>query len=280
MTNTVAPQGITQLKLVVDAPANGAVFVAPGTPPAAGTPPTASVAFAGQVVNPPAGVTLFYKWYSSLYTPAAANLVALNAPNFTQTGGSIALQVGTHVLTFTAKDQLEESVAATLKVKYAGLAGGPPQNPQPPPDKLPPPCVIHVFAAQSLWPNNANGGMYNLIRATAAFPGVAAKVTHQGLEAAAPSKWTDAAYKTLNRISYVWRFSRAGQPVVELRPAAKDLLFVPAQGTDGARVRLQGPLPATLVSSVPYSVSLRVEDIDPPHQGHDDPVTATITIIG
>lgn len=280
MTNTVAPQGITQLKLVINAPANGAVFVAPGTQPVAGTPPTAGVAFAGHLVNPPAGVTLFYKWYSSLYTPADANLVALNAPNFTQTGGSIALQIGTHVLTFTAKDQLEESVAATLKVKYAGLAGGPPQNPQPPPDKLPPPCVIHVFAAQSLWPNNANGGTYTLIRATAAFPGVAATDAHQGLEAAAPSKWTDTAYKRLNRISYVWRFSGAGQPDVELRPTFEDLLFVPAQGTDGARVRLKGPLPAALVSKVPYIVSLRVEDINPPHQGHDDPVTAKITITG
>ena len=272
MTNTGAPQGITQLQLVIDAPPNGATFAAQGMAA------DVAVAFAGHAPDPPAGVTLFYKWYSSLYTPADANLVALNAPNFTLPGGSIRLKAGTHVLTFTAKDQSAESAAATQSVKYAGMAGGPPQNP--PGDKLPPPCVIHVFAAHSLWPGGASGGTYTLQRADAIYQGAALNAPYRGLEAAAPAKWTNPAYRALNRIGYVWRFARAGQAVVELRPAPTDLEFLPAAGSDPARVRLKGPLPPALLSGVPYVVSLRVEDINPPHQGHDEPLTATVTLVG
>jgi hypothetical protein len=87
---------------------------------------------------------LFYKWYSSLNIQLKPNL-----PNFALSKDldfEESLAVGSHIITFTARDQEKDDLASLNAVQDAGMTGGPPKQ------GVPHPCVIHVFIATMLYP--------------------------------------------------------------------------------------------------------------------------------
>ncbi|NET40139.1 MAG: hypothetical protein F6K19_50750, partial [Cyanothece sp. SIO1E1] len=83
--------------LAIQAPAHNSVF--------AGST-QANVRLAGQVVSPSAN-PLYFKWYSSLHLPPESDPTntALNQDGDNPLDFVTPLAVGSHILTFTAKDQ-------------------------------------------------------------------------------------------------------------------------------------------------------------------------------
>jgi hypothetical protein len=168
--------------------------------------------------------SLFYKWYSSQVSPPGGSQDAsIRVP----AGGvvfdmTVALPVGTQVLTFTAKDQPGESVPEMKAVVHAGMAGGPAPASQTP-------CVIHVLRANLIAP--ANGALVSKASGI--------------LEVEAPPQWQDASFQAINQVAFQFRFDPTGAPAG--RSAAD---FAPAMAFDNTvpppRLRYSGPLPATL----------------------------------
>lgn len=270
-----------KLELIIDAPTNDAVFVG------SGDATSVAVDFKGHTANAPSGVTLYYKWYSSLYLAPDANHVPLNAsdstgkplqpPNYTAIQCQQLLGVGSHTITFTASDQEADTQKALANIKVSAMAGGPP-----PAAKSP--CVIHVLVAQPVWPtpaqqvlhlNRSDGSVIGMTDTTGA--------SVSGLQAAAPIKWNrlkvvkqtgkddtyvpelDPDYQAINRISYVWIFTPVGAPVstekVILRPKPEDLKFLASDKDQKfPRLAYRARLPDQLVANTQYQVSLRVED--------------------
>jgi len=238
----------------------------------------------GEVTQATSG-TLYYKWYSSLNNPAGINSpqdaakAALNWPNHNALALTVPLAVGSHILTFTAKDVEGESLADLQAVQLAAVAGGPPKAQQP--------CLIHVFRATMI---------------TA--PGSPAPLPlGQGnavLMAEAPLKWSkkdaqgnfvwDDEYHAINRIRYRWRFEPgAGGPPIAGLPAlnASDgeiaafqshLQFQPIGNDHPPYLRYQGSLPTALQVNTIYRLVLRVEDTQPPHTGDEAWLPVVITV--
>jgi hypothetical protein len=166
---------------------------------------------------------LFFKWYSSQVAPPSGSTDAsIRVPaGGTDFDMTVALPVGTQVITFTAKDQPGESVAEMQNVLDAGMAGGPPAATAP--------CMIHVVRAGLLLP--LAGATVSKAAAT--------------LELEAPPQWEDASFQEINQISFRFRFTPAGAPAG--RPSAD---FTPTLVFDNdpppAVLRFVGALPAGL----------------------------------
>jgi hypothetical protein len=233
------------LALQILEPANGATFTG-----------AAPVRLRGQVTPVP-GVTLFPKWYSSLEAP---NPPGSPLPD----GGSpfdftTPLGIGTHIISFTAKDVAGDDKASLQSVRHAGMAGGPVT-----PRSLTG-CMIHVFAAEISAP------ALNAIVSKAA----------PGLAAVAPRAWgrrvgetaayePDPDYQALNQVRFVWRFAPSGAPAgrasATLTPAVAQLRFDPT----GAKpvVVYTGTLPPALGVG-DYDITLRVEFMANAAVGHE-----------
>jgi len=189
---------------------------------------------------------LFFKWYSSLHAPSDATKVALNGPTDNALDVVTSLAVGSHILTFTAKDVEGDSPDELKKVQDAGMAGGPLDAESP--------CIIHIFIA-------------NLVRP--ASDGATLNKANSVLEAVAPMKWGDPDYQSINHIRYRWRFEPLGPPAgrrsADLMPRVEELTFDPS----GPLVRYQGPLPDGLDTG-DYTLTLRVEGIKDNTVGDED----------
>src|SRR5215475_6621220 len=90
----------------------------------------APVRLRGRVVTP-SPPPLFFKWYSSLNVPSDVSKVALNFVDDQALDFTTPLGVGSHVLTFTAKDVRGDTLADLQAVQSAGMAGGPLVAPKP-----------------------------------------------------------------------------------------------------------------------------------------------------
>ena len=212
----------------------------------------------------PAPVPLFYKWYSSLAADPLGT--ALDLP-------SVALPLGSQVLTLAAKDQALDTPDALQAVVHAGMAGGPPETGQP--------CRVHVLIAELREP--APGATLNRGNAT--------------LSARAPAQWgrkrpdpstvydPNPDYLALNKLRWRWRFAPsgapAGRPGGELVPTSAQWTFVPPRGDGGNQppvplLRYRGPLPAGL-STGSYTLTLRVEHVDNAAQGHEHSIGVNLS---
>ena len=229
---------------------------------------SANVRLRGRVVSighPP----LFFKWYSGLRAPQNVNDVALNQSpdnplDFTVPTGIAdnppalprVLQVGSNILTFTAKDVAGDALNDLTAVQNAGMAGGPLAAESP--------CIIHVFLANILFPS----------------AGATLSKASSTLTAQAPVKWgkkiaggssyeLDPEYHAINRIQYRWLFAPSGPPAgrrsAEFIPTPAQLTFTPDPAP--ARVQYQGTLPANL-NLGNYILTLRVEDMNDNTMGH------------
>ena len=204
----------------------------------------------------PAPVPLFYTWYSSLAPEPLGT--ELDLP-------SVALPLGSQVLSLLAKDQPLDTPAAIQAVVHAGMAGGPPVGGQP--------CRVHVLVADLREP--AAGATLSRAQAT--------------LSAQAPSQWgrkradpstvyePNPDYHALNKLRYRWRFAPSGPPAGrasgELVPALNQWRFVPPKADDGVLppvplLRYRGPLPAGLGTGA-FTLTLRVDHLDQPALGHE-----------
>lgn len=199
---------------------------------------------------------LFYRWYSGIdgeLNDASATAVEIQKP----------LTVGSHVLTFTAKDVQGESPAAIKTVKDAGVAGGPPEP------GVDSPCVVHVFIATE------SATSSTLSKAGATLTAVAPKQWGKPIDFKDLTKGYvlntdyhgDAAAKKvrINKIRYRWRFQPSGLPEGrlggDLVPTVDKLAFL--KDPDGGSrmvVRYSGPLPASL-STGSHTLTLRVEEL-------------------
>ena len=205
---------------------------------------------------------LFYKWYSSLNAPIDPANTALNQPGDNPLDFAAALKLGSHVITFTAKDTPSDSQADLRNAQDMGMAGGPPS---PPPAV---PCVIHVLLANMVAP--AHDGDQLSKTGT--------------LRAEAPYKWgrkrpdgsieNDPDYHLINRIAYRWIFTPSGAPAGRatgnLALNADDLtFFLPGQVSNVPVVQYHGGLPLPGPNDLgTYTVTLRVEDAQNPATGH------------
>ncbi len=190
---------------------------------------------------------LFFKWYSSLHVPPQSDPTnaALNGPADNPLDFPRSLKVGSHVLTFTAKDTATDSLNDLKTAQDAGMAGGPltAQSPR----------LIHLFIA-------------NMISPTA---GATLSKANSTLQAEAPAQWNKPEYQNINRLRYHWRFDPAGQPAnrhsADLVPGVNALTFQGPSSANPAYVQYQGRLPDALNNASDignYTLTLRVEDIE------------------
>lgn len=231
----------------------------------------------GSIDHPDPG-TLFYKWYSSLYNPDIetsedAPKAALNWPDHAYQldplNVSPTFAVGSHTLTLTAKNIEGDSLNELQAVTEAGMTGGPPTD-----GANPNPCIIHVFVATIVMPDDV------------APPLLFYKDTTIALEAQAPLKWAESDYQSINRIRFRWRFvPEAGGDAYGLPPLdasdaeieafQQDLEFHYDDERKLAFVRYSGGLP----NAIPvgnYTLYLRVEDKQTQHDGDEDTVAVRI----
>src|SRR5258706_3023837 len=157
-------------------PQNGATFTG-GAP----------ISFEGKVTDPPG--TLYYSWY---------------LPSGTVTGlkVSASMPVGSHVITLTAKDVPDDTLANLQKLKTILTAGGPLVK------GIEKPCVIHVFNAKMVWSGDKP---YKLSKANCRLQALAplrwGKLTGEKQANAENNEYeTDKDYASINRIQYRWRF--------------------------------------------------------------------------
>jgi hypothetical protein len=227
------------VQLTITKPANGQVFTG-----------AAAVPLAGRVDSTPTG-PLFFAWYSSLFVaPDPVTDAALHRPANPQAEVTKPLEVGTHVLTFTAKDVAGEDQAAIAAVTEAGLTGGPSDTPHP--------CLVTVLAATLLQPSA---------------PGSLSKAGAI-LAAKAPVNWDQPDYQANNRVGYTFTFT-SGSTVVPFTPDPDSLVF---EGDPApAKVRYTGPLPAGLPVGA-YQLRVRVFDQQNTTAGHESaPLAVTVT---
>jgi hypothetical protein len=226
--------------LTITKPVNGQVFTG-----------AAAVPLAGRVDSVPSG-PLFYAWYSSLFVaPDPVTDAALHRPSNPQIEVTKPLEVGTHVLMFTAKDVAGEDKASIAAVAEAGMAGGPPGTPSP--------CLITVLTA-TLLPPPATGA--SLSKANAV------------LAAKAPVHWSLSDYQATNRVGFMFTFT-SGSTTVPFTPTPDTLVF---EGDPAPpKVRYAGPLPASLPVGA-YQLRARVFDLQNIAAGHESaPLAVTVT---
>src|SRR5829696_101030 len=217
--------------------------------------PTQSTVTLRGSVTPAGHGTLYYKWYSGISGE-------LNAPSQDLSPLTTTLSVGSHVLTFTAKDRPGDALPDLQAVREAGMTGGPPEA------GVTAPCVVHVFIADLVEP--PAGGTLDRNNST--------------LSAVAPKQWCKLKdpkdinsgyvlnddYHKVNKIRYRWHFQPSGLPegrasaylvttkehlVFDRHPKESDLMIV----------RYVGPLPQPLPDGSKnvgsYTLTLRVEEL-------------------
>lgn len=196
---------------------------------------------------------LYYRWYSSLF-PARENRYSINQPAFTNPttnlNGTSILDIGTHVITFAASDQSEETREAQDATRHGGVTGGAEGRKQ---------CIIHVLRANLIAPTaNANLNRNNII-----------------LRARAPILWQQTEYQKLNHIRYRWRFEPRGNPSGrlsrELTPAPTELTFNADRAFIEYRVSLRNQ-----IGTGDYTLTLRVEDISNSSIGNEVAINVQI----
>lgn len=233
-----------EIELRMDQPSHEASFAATGAATTVDVPLAGTVLSTGHEPAP-----LFFVWYSSLEDELSRAAVA-----------TVQLPVGSHVITFTAKDQNDQGVpqgqlkALYQSVIHIGAAGGPPPL-------VESPCVVHVLAA-------------NMVAPTAATPSLSR--SSPVLEAQAPLQWANfdngsfsgmnPEYHAVNKLRYRWLFRRVGDPPgaqieLDLQNGAA-LALLPGDSSRPARLRFTGSLPGSLVVGASYVVTLRVEHLD------------------
>jgi hypothetical protein len=226
-----------------------------------------NVTFAGQINSPLpdelVGITLFYRWYSSLF-PAEKDRYSMNVDALTGPPSPFitALKVGTHVITFAASDQAGETEAAQNNTQHGGVTGGGEGEAR---------RLIHVLVANLVKPS-PTGLIPTLSKANST------------LEAEAPLQWgrkiggaenyePNPDYHNLNRIHYCWRFIPRGSPTgrhsADLTPTPQQLTFVP-DPPSGPKplIRYQSALP-DILDPGDYTLILRVEDLNDNTIGHE-----------
>ena len=106
-----------------------------------------AAAIAGPLPPELAGVSLFYRWYSSLF-PAAKDRYSLNVVGLTDPSQAFVapLKVGTHVITLAASDQSAETDAAQNHTRHGGVTGGSQGNSR---------RIIHALVANPVTPSPA-----------------------------------------------------------------------------------------------------------------------------
>lgn len=239
---------MSAVELTIVQPQNGAVFFQGET----------QVRMVGQVGELPAelvGVSLFYRWYSSLF-PSQKDRYSINANALSDPAAPFdaPLGVGSHVISLAASDQAAETESAQNATRHGGIAGGSQGEKQ---------CVIHLFRATFVAPQ----------------PNATLNRTSATLDAEAPLQWwrtkpgtTDVYelnpdYHEINRLLYRWLFEpnpADGRASAVLTPPVETLTR--PSGT-ASRVRYAGPLPSGLGTGN-YTLKLRVEDKNNPNVGH------------
>jgi hypothetical protein len=253
---------LEHIGLVIQEPTHQQTFVG------VGTETSVDVTLRGTITATtfPIPAALFRAWYSSLQGDVGHTDTV-----------TVGLSVGSHILTFTAKDKSDMGVPpdqlANLykSVQHIGAAGGPP-NPSPANGA---PCVIHVLIANMLAPGV---GVTTLSR------------SNPVLEAQAPLQWAtydqyvepEPNYHAVNKVRYRWFLQRVSPvgPVMELDVQGGNSLRLIAPSNAVApppRLRYIGALPAALVTGVAYNLTLRVEHRDNNALGHQ--VTRVVTIV-
>lgn len=187
--------------------------------------------------------TLYYRWYSSLF-PARENRYSINQPAFTNPttnlNGTSILDIGTHVITFAASDQPEETREAQDATRYGGVTGGGSAEGEEQ-------CIINVLRANLIAPTpNASISRNNIM-----------------LRARAPILWQQTEYQKLNHIRYRWRFeprgNPPGRPSRELTPSLTELTFnAPERAEPFVQYRVSL---GNQIGTGDYTLTLRVEDI-------------------
>ncbi|MFI9379623.1 hypothetical protein [Kutzneria sp. NPDC052558] len=222
----------------------GAVALRITSPVHGTTTTTGAVQLHAQVDQPPA-IPLYYYWYSSLNVPADLTHTALNPTSTLDFPAT--LEVGTHVLTLSARDVDGDDPANVRLVTAGGVAGGPAGSPSP--------CVITVFKATLLAP--ASGATLSKADTT--------------LTVRAPSAWARQDYQAINRVAYTFMFTGANHTVTPFAPTT--LAF---QDGPPPTLTYRGPLPAILPAGQ-YTLTLRAHDIDQPTGGESGPIPVTVT---
>ena len=114
------------------------------------------------------------------------NAIALPTPEY-RSPPAPDLGIGTHIITFAVSDRAGEKEPDFSAIRHAGVTGG---------ASGARPCVIHVFKANILAPNNNQ----NVSRVNLA------------LKAEAPASWEINEYQDINRLAYRWLLEPLGEP--------------------------------------------------------------------
>jgi hypothetical protein len=196
-------------------------------------------------VLPTVHAPLFYRWYSSLSGELTeSSSAALDTEK--------SLAVGSHALTFTAKDVAGDAREDIEAVEEAGFTGGLVKP------GIKAPCIVHAFVASIVGP--APGATLSKGSSTPALAAVAP--FHWGRPTNTPGVYEpNPDYHDVNRIRYRWRFqpsgSPAGRPSADLIPTLTQLVL--DRTGNPPVVRYQGKLPDGLGIG-DYTLTLRVED--------------------
>lgn len=249
-----------------------------------------TVRFTGEIVKMPSqveGVTLYYRWYSSLYEP---QLNENNKPDYFSIERNVQLRPdetffwqpgpGSHAITFAVTDRAGEILGDLQAVCHAGVTGGSPDEGQ---------CLIHVFKAILLPPE---GGLLNPVQRDNLF-----------LIAEAPFGWAkpkpetdpieyelNSDYHAYNRLRYRWEFIPKGSGSVRetlvYLPSPEELSFgrystvnrniEPTSVEDVMVVYYKPDYPNSVVGE--YTLKLHVEDKNTLEEigHHEDFVDITI----
>lgn len=210
---------------------------------------------------------LHLRWYSSLHAPPPPDdreteHYPLNAD--TDTGHDTfarVLRIGTHVLTFTARDLEGDSAEQLRRVERAGMTGGADTDDR---------CVITVLEAQSVEePRIEASGSEHVAVLVARAPARWGRKPNVG-NGEAPGYEPDPDYHERNTVGYRWLLipDGDGDPVVTWapRPEDDDLAFDTldlGEDRNTPVVRFTPTLPVDLEPGR-YRVILRVEDTADP----------------
>jgi len=201
-----------------------------------------TVQLLGQVgALPPelAGVTLYYRWYSSEFRATKDHYSldedALLDPTLAYPAN---LSAGSQAITLAVGDQPGQDAAAQDAIRHGGLGGG---------AKGPGACLVHVIRAVARRPA----------------PGDTLSRASSTLAADGPVHWSEPDYQALNRLRYSWRFDpdpADGRKAGDLVPTVTAL--TPDGSGSTTVLRYSGPLPDLDLG--PYTMRLRVEDLHDP----------------
>ena len=241
-----------------------------------------TVRLVGEIVESPAelnGVTLYYRWYSSLFlSQYDKNLFSINgSKNIEITDPKmpydIELEIGSHVITLAATDVQSEALSEQSSIKHGGVTGGSKEG-------SPEACIIHVFKAEIIEPLNrgAISPQYPIC--------VRGPITWWKKKNPLPNPPDEpfeinADYHVVNRIQYRFVFDPVGppedRPQLELIPDKAELRL--DQSEEEIQMdQLLYHLPPDADLTGTYTLTLYVQDID--DENIDDQVSILVTVGG